>query len=52
MVLRLFCLFGWHHRSREHVRWNGRMYVSECAGCHLPMHKTMKGTWAPNLLED
>lgn len=44
--MRLFCLFGFHTRSRRQVRDEGGFYVSNCRYCRKPMKKMADGSWA------
>ena len=39
------CLFGVHRRSRRHAHEEGPLFVSQCAGCGIPMEKTQSGRW-------
>jgi hypothetical protein len=41
----LKCLFGFHRRSRRHVKEVGPRLFSACESCGRPMEKGWDGDW-------
>ena len=44
-MLRLLCLFGYHHRSRGAAHDEGARFVSVCKRCGKPMVRTGYHRW-------